>query len=389
MHEFAELDFTADDIAVRDLARRFTEEHVAPHAHRIDEEESFPMDAIRAAADIGLLGILIPEDEGGSGGSMLQYCLTMEELSTACGATAATFMTQAHGMIPIHLAGNAEQKARWLPRACTGEVITAIALTEPHAGSDMPAMTTSAKKVDGGYLINGEKIFITNGNYADVISLFARTSPERYDGISLFAVDAKSEGITFGKPIKKMGIRGSDTAQIFFTDVFVPESDLLGEEGIGFRTAMGALGDARISTAAKAIGLARGSWDRAFAYSQEREQFGRPIYEFQAIQMRLMRLFSMLTSARLMTYQLARAIDQGVRSEYAVESAMAKAYCSDVAMEVTSDCVEVLGGYGYTREYEVERFMRDAKIAQIYDGTNDINRTVMAKQILRRHGGRS
>jgi alkylation response protein AidB-like acyl-CoA dehydrogenase len=186
-----------------------------------------------------------------------------------------------------------------------------------------------------------------------------------------------------------MGIRGSDTAQIFFTDVFVPESDLLGEEGIGFRTAMGALGDARISTAAKAIGLARGSWDRAFAYSQQREQFGRPIYEFQAIQMRLMRLFSMLTSARLMTYQLARAIDQGVRSEYAVESAMAKAYCSDVAMEVTSDCVEVLGGYGYTREYEVERFMRDAKIAQIYDGTNDINRTVMAKQILRRHGGRS
>lgn len=248
-------------------------------------------------------------------------------------------------------------------------------------------MTTSAKKVDGGYLINGEKIWITNGNRADVISLFARTGPERYDGISLFAVDMKSDGITFGKPIKKMGIRGSDTAQIFFTDVFVPDSDLLGAEGIGFQTAMGALGDARISTAAKAIGLARGSWDRAFAYAQEREQFGRPIYEFQAIQMRLMRLLSSLTSARLMTYQLARMIDRGMRTEYAVEAAMAKSYCSDVAMEVTSDCVEVLGGYGYAREYEVERFMRDAKIAQIYDGTNDINRTVMAKQILRRRGG--
>lgn len=389
MHDFAELDFTDDDLAVRDLARRFTAEHVAPHARRIDEEELFPIDAIRAAADLGLLGILIPEEEGGSGGSMLQYCLTMEELSTACGSTAATFMTQSHGMIPIHLAGNDEQKARWLPAACRGEIITAIALSEPQAGSDMPAMTTFAKKVDGGYRINGEKIWITNGNHAGVISLFARTSADRYNGISLFAVDAKSDGITFGKPIKKMGIRGSDTAQIFFTDVFVPDSDLLGEEGIGFRTAMGALGDARISTAAKAIGLARGSWDRAFAYAQEREQFGQPIYEFQAIQMRLMRLFSMLTSARLMTYQLARAIDRGVRSEYAVEAAMAKAYCSDVAMEVTSDCIEVLGGYGYAREYEIERFMRDAKIAQIYDGTNDINRTVMAKQMLRRRGAKS
>jgi alkylation response protein AidB-like acyl-CoA dehydrogenase len=387
MHEFAEIDFSEDDRAVRALAAELTAREVAPRAREIDEGEMFPHDALRAFGDAGLLGILVPEEFGGSGGTMLQYCIVMEEIATACGSTAATFMTQVHGMLPILLAGSAEQKKQWLAEAAVGQRITAIALTEPHAGSNVAGMRTASRREGDGYRISGNKIFITNGNEADIMCVFARTDPDdRHGGISLFVVETKSDGVSFGPPLKKMGIRGSDTAEVFFDNVYVPASQRLGDEGIGFSIAMGALGDARISTAAQAVGLARGAWDRAFAYAQQREQFGKVIYEFQAVQLRLMELFSQLVSGRLMVYQLARMIDRGLRSEYSVEASMAKSYCSDMAMEVTTRSVDVLGGYGYMREYEVERFMRDAKITQIYDGTNDINRMVMARQMVRRAG---
>jgi alkylation response protein AidB-like acyl-CoA dehydrogenase len=387
MHEFAEIDFTEEDRAVRALAAELVAREVAPRAREIDEKELFPRDALRVFGDAGLVGILVPEEFGGSGGTMLQYCIVLEEISTACGATAATFMTQVHGMLPIVLAGSDEQKKQWLSEAATGQRVTAIALTEPQAGSDVAGMRTAARRDGDGYRISGSKIFITNGNEADIMCVFARTDPDdRHGGISLFVLDTKSDGVSFGPPLKKMGIRGSDTAEVFFDDVFVPQSQRLGGEGIGFPIAMGALGDARISTAAQAVGLARGAWDRAFAYARQREQFGRVIYDFQAVQLRLMELFSQVVSGRLMVYQLARMIDHGLRSEYSVEASMAKSYCSDMAMEVTTRAVDVLGGYGYMREYEIERFMRDAKITQIYDGTNDINRMVMARQIVRRSG---
>ena len=384
MHEFAEIDFTDDDRAVQELARDLVRREIAPRARAIDENEEFPVEALKALGAAGLTGILVPEEYGGSGGTMLQYCIVLEEIASACGATAVTYMTQIHGMLPVLLAGNDDQKRRWLPRAAAAESITAIAITEPNAGSDVAGMQTTARKVDGGYVLNGSKIFISNGNHADQISVFARTSPDRYGGISIFVLETKSDGVSFGEALKKMGIRGSDTAQIFFEDVFVPEEQRLGDEGIGFRIAMGALGDARISTAAQSAGLARGAWDRAYSYARERRQFGKPIYEFQAVQLRLMALFAKVCSARLMVFNLARMIDAKLRDEYSVEAAMAKSYCSDVAMEVTSGAVEVFGGYGYMREYEVERYMRDAKITQIYDGTNDINRIAMARQLSRR-----
>jgi alkylation response protein AidB-like acyl-CoA dehydrogenase len=386
MHDFADIDLTDDDRAVRSLARDLVKQEVAPRARAVDEGEEFPRAALEALGKAGLTGILAPQEFGGSGGTMLQYCLVLEEIASECGSTAATFMTQIHGMLPILIAGSDEQKKQWIPRAAVADRVTAIALTEPGAGSDVAAMRTTARAVDGGYRIDGSKIFITNGNQADQMCVFARTGSDRYGGVSLFVLDAKTEGISFGSPLKKMGIRGSDTAEIFFQDVFVPTEQRLGDEGVGFPTAMGALGDARISTAAQAVGLARGAWDRAFHYARRREQFGQAVYEFQAVQLRLMDLFAKLCAARLMVYTLARTIDAGLRDEYSVEASMAKAHCSDVAMEVTTRAVDVFGGYGYMREYEIERFMRDAKITQIYDGTNDINRLLMARRMARRLG---
>jgi alkylation response protein AidB-like acyl-CoA dehydrogenase len=294
-------------------------------------------------------------------------------------------MTQIHGMLPVLLAGSEEQKQKWLPPAVAGDKVTAIAITEPNAGSDVASMQTVAVRDGDDYVINGSKIFITNGGVADWVCVFAKTDPAaRHDGISMFLVERGTPGFSCGKPLRKMGIRGSNTAELFFSDMRVPAANRLGAEGIGFGIAMGALGDARISTAAQALGLAQGAYDIAFEYAQNRKQFGKPIYSYQAVQLTLMDMYMSIVSARLMTYQLARMIDQKARSEFSLESAMAKVHCSDMVMKVTTDAVQLLGGYGYIRDYDVERFMRDAKITQIYDGTNQINRFVMAKRLLKR-----
>jgi butyryl-CoA dehydrogenase len=384
LRDLVYLDLSPDDIAIRDLAREIVDKEIAPIARRIDEDEEFPRTALHTLGSTGLIGLLVPEQYGGSGGTMLQYCLVLEEIASACGATAATYMTQVHGMLPLLQVGSETQKERWLPASALGDRVMSIALTEPSAGSDLASIRTRAKRVDGGYLINGSKIFITNGNESDIMSVFVRTSDERHKGMTILLVESSAPGLSFGKPLEKMGIRGSDTAEIFFSNVFVPDEQRIGQEGEGFKVVMGALGDARISTAAQACGLGRGAWARAYEYALRREQFGQRIFEFQAIQLRLMTMLSKVTSAQVLLYQVARMIDQGTRPEYSIESAMAKSYCSDLAMEVTTGCVDVLGGYGYTREYEVERFMRDAKVTQIYDGTNDVNRLVMARQLERR-----
>lgn len=383
--DMTDMDLGPDDVALRDMVRQVVAREVAPQARLIDEEERFPREALRTFGRQGLLGILVPEQYGGAGTSMLQYVIAMEEIAKACGATSATFMTQVHGMLPVLLAGSEEQKQQWLPPAVAGERVTAIAITEPNAGSDVASMQTVAVRDGDDYVINGSKIFITNGGVADWVCVFAKTDPaSRHEGISLFLVERSAPGFSCGKPLRKMGIRGSNTAELFFSDVRVPVANRLGAEGIGFGIAMGALGDARISTAAQALGLAQGAYDIAFEYAQTRKQFGKPIYSYQAVQLTLMDMYMSIVSARLMTYQLARMIDRKARSEFSLESAMAKVYCSDMAMKVTTDAVQLLGGYGYIRDYDAERFMRDAKITQIYDGTNQINRLVMARRMLKR-----
>ena len=383
--DLTDLDLGPEDVALRDMVRQVVAREVAPRARLVDEEERFPREALHTFGRQGLLGILVPEQYGGAGTSMLQYVIAMEEIAKACGATSATFMTQIHGMLPVLLAGSEEQKQKWLPPAVAGDKVTAIAITEPNAGSDVASMQTVAVRDGDDYVINGSKIFITNGGVADWVCVFAKTDPAaRHDGISMFLVERGTPGFSCGKPLRKMGIRGSNTAELFFSDMRVPAANRLGAEGTGFGIAMGALGDARISTAAQALGLAQGAYDIAFEYAQNRKQFGKPIYSYQAVQLTLMDMYMSIVSARLMTYQLARMIDQKARSEFSLESAMAKVHCSDMVMKVTTDAVQLLGGYGYIRDYDVERFMRDAKITQIYDGTNQINRFVMAKRLLKR-----
>jgi alkylation response protein AidB-like acyl-CoA dehydrogenase len=382
---FADLGLSDDDLAVRHAVRQIVAAEIEPLARQVDEDELFPHHGLMTLAEGGFTGILIPEEFGGAGGTMMQYCIAMEEISYACAATAATFMTQLHGVLPILIAGTDEQRWRWLPETVSAQQIAAIAITEPHAGSDVASMSTIALRVDGGYVLNGQKIFITNGNHAGLMTVFARTDPkDRHKGISIFALDLPADGVTFGEPLKKMGIRGSDTATVFFDDVFLEEDRLVGGEGAGFGVAMGALGDARISTAAQAVGIARRAYDTASEYLQAREQFGKPVADFQAVQVPLMDMYSDITAARLMLYQLARYIDARARTEFSVEAAMAKVYCSDIAVRTTSTAVELMGGYGYMREYVVERLARDAKITQIYDGTNAINRLNMARRMRKR-----
>jgi alkylation response protein AidB-like acyl-CoA dehydrogenase len=382
--ELYELDLSEDDISLRKTIRSLVDKEVRPRAREIDETESFPVDAMKAFGDLGLFGILTPEEYGGGDGTMLQYSIVAEEIARACAATCASYITQIHGMLPIQAAGSEEQKAEWLPAMCEGSRLGAIAITEPDAGTDIHSMRTRAVRDGDDYIITGQKMFITNGGKADVIALFARTGEDSKTGISLFLVEADSPGFTALPSLPKTGIRGSNTVPLSLDSVRVPARNRLGEEGIGFHLAVTVLSDARLSTAAQAVGIAQGAWDIAYAYVQEREAFGHPVSEFQAVQLRLAEMYGPLTAARLLTYQVARLMDAKGRAEYSVEAALAKQYCGDIAMNVASQAVQLMGGYGYMREYEAERFFRDAKITQIYDGTNDVNRLVMMRQLMKR-----
>lgn len=379
-----EHDLSPADVAVRDEIRRLVRKEIAPTARETDELERFPAEHLALLARHGYTGMLVPEAGGGGGATMLQYCLVMEEIARGCAATAATYMTQVHGMLPVLFGGTAEQRSRWLPSLMSAQRIASIAVTEPQAGSDVAALRTSAVPVDGGYRLNGQKMFITNGNHAGLMCVFARTGPDRHTGVSAFAVELPRPGVSFGEPLHKMGIRGSDTAAVFFDDVFVPADCLIGGVGHGFTVALRSLGEARFSTAAQALGIAARSLEIADGYVRGREQFGRPVIEFQAVQLALVDMYTAVTSARLMLHAAARRRDAGRHAELDLDAAMVKVYCSDVAMSVSSAAVSLLGGYGYIRDHEVERLMRDAKITQIYDGTNDVNRLNMAR-FLRRH----
>ena len=373
---------TEEQRMIRDLARQIAREKVAPLAAHVDETESYPEDSIRALIQQELYGIWVPEAYGGSAMGCLALALVCEEIAWACAATATQYLDQPLGGLPILLFGTEAQKQKYLPRLASGALLTAYALSEPGAGSDAAGLKTTAVRRGDHYVLNGSKQWCTNGDHAGIITLFATVDPsQRAKGITAFLVEADRPGFSVGKKEKKMGIRGSPTVALHLNDCVVPVEQRLGEEGEGFSIAMGILDITRPAVGAMAVGIAQAALDAAVGYARERQQFGQPIAAFQGIQFMLADMAMQVHSARLMVHHAARQVDAGVRGNTA-EAAMAKCWAADAAMKVTTDAVQIFGGYGYTREFPVERFMRDAKIMQIYEGTNQIQRVVIARELL-------
>lgn len=364
---------------IRKMVRDFAKNEVAPTAAQRDEEERFDRGIFTQMADLGLTGIPWPEQYGGIGSDYLAYCIAVEELSRVCASTGVTL--SAHTSLagwPIYTFGTEEQKQKYLKPMATGEKIGAYGLTEPSAGSDAGGMRTLAVKDGEDYILNGSKIFITNGGEADIYVVFARIDPNE-KRTSAFIIEKDMPGFSVGKKEKKLGIRSSPTTEIIFEDCRVPKENLLGNEGEGFKVAMMTLDGGRNGIAAQAVGIAQGALDAAVAYAKERQQFGKPIISQQGIAFKLADMATSIEAARLLTYQAAWLESQGL--PYGKESAMSKLYAGDTAMKVTTEAVQVFGGYGYTKDYPVERFMREAKITQIYEGTQEIQRLVISRYL--------
>ena len=376
---------TDDQREIRELIRDLAREKVAPRAHDIDATGEFPADMVALLRDHDVFGLCIPEEYGGTGTGTLMVLVAIEELAKVCGTTSLLLAAQELGSLPIKLAGNQEQKAKYLPRLASGELLPAYALTESGSGSDSAAMRTAAKRDGDHYVINGDKRFITNASVAGVYIVFAKTNRSAgHRGISAFIVDADTPGFQVSRLEAKMGIKGSTTGELFFTDMRVPVENLLGEEGEGFKLAMRVLDHSRPGIGAQALGLAQGATDYALDYAKTRETMGKPIAQHQMIAGMLADMETKCEAGRGLLYKVGLMIDEGApAADLTKFSAMAKLYCSDIAMEVTTDAVQILGGYGYIREYPVERMMRDAKITQIYEGTNQIQRLVIAREMLR------
>jgi alkylation response protein AidB-like acyl-CoA dehydrogenase len=373
---------TDEQRMIRDLARKVAREKIAPHAADVDERERYPEEAMRALAESGLFGIWVPEEYGGSAMGCLALSLVSEEIAWACAASATQYLDQPLGGLPILYHGSEEQKKRYLPRLATGEMLSAYSLSEPEAGSDAAALKTSAVRRGDHYVLNGAKQWCTNGDHADVVCVFATVDPaKRAKGVTAFLVDKGTPGFSVGKKERKMGIRGSPTVALHFTDCRIPAEQRLGAEGEGFRIAMSTLDVTRPATGAMAVGIAQAALDAATAYAKERRQFGQRIADFQGIQFMLADMAIQVHGARLMVHHAARQVDAGVEGN-TLEASMAKCWAGDAAMKVATDAVQIFGGYGYTREFPVERFMRDAKIMQIYEGTNQIQRVIIARELL-------
>lgn len=368
---------------MRQVVRDFAENEVAPTAAIRDEEERFDRKIFDKMAELGLTGIPWGEEYGGAGADYLSYVIAVEELSRVCASTGVTLSAHVSlGSWPIYKFGTEEQKQRFLRPLAEGKVIGAYGLTEPGSGSDAAGMKTTAVKDGNEYVLNGSKIFITNGGEAGIYVVFAVTQPElKHKGITAFIVEADRPGFSVGKKEKKLGIRSSPTTEIIFDNVRLPEFNRLGQEGEGFKIAMMTLDGGRNGIAAQALGIAQGAFEHALAYAKERKQFGRPIADNQGISFKLADMATKIEAARLLTYQAAWLEDH--KLPYGKASAMAKLFAGDTAMEVTTEAVQIFGGYGYTREYPVERFMRDAKITQIYEGTNEIQRLVISNYLIK------
>ncbi len=373
---------TDDQLEFRDTIRQIVAERVAPRAAEIDAKAEYPWDLRKLFAEQDLLGLPFPEEYGGTGTGTLMLNVAVEEVARACASTALILMIQELGTLPIQLFGTEELKQRFLPRCASGEWSPAFALSEPEAGSDPGGMITRAVRDGDEWVINGTKNWITNLGVADFYIVFAKTDPQaaRSRGISAFVVEADREGFSVGKLEHKLGIKGSPTGQPIFDDVRVPAENLIGEVDKGMHVALGTLDHSRLGVAAQAVGIAQGATDHAAAYAVERRQFGQPIADFQGIQFKLADMETRTAAARELLYRACAKIDRG-EADAGKYSAMAKLFASDTAMAVTVEAVQVLGGYGYVNEYPVERYMRDAKITQIYEGTNEIQRLVIARSL--------
>jgi alkylation response protein AidB-like acyl-CoA dehydrogenase len=373
---------------LRESVRALAEEKIAPHAAEVDETGEFPFDACKALVAADLHAVHIPEEYGGEGADALAAVIVIEEVARACASSSLIPAVNKLGTVPLLLSASEELKHRYLPPVARGEAMFSYALSEAEAGSDAAAMRTRAVRDGDHYVLNGTKTWITNAGVSEFYTVMAVTDPSAGPrGISAFVVEKSDEGVGFGPKEKKLGIKGSPTRQVILDNVRVPATRMIGEEGTGFKTALATLDHTRVTIAAQALGIAQGALDHAITYVKERKQFGKPLADFQGLQFMLADMAMKLEAARQLTYAAAAKSEQamhGTRSpDLTFFSSAAKCAASDAAMSITTDAVQLLGGYGYTRDYPLERMMRDAKITQIYEGTNQIQRMVMARQLLK------
>ena len=377
--------FTEYQAAIRDLSREIAEKEIRPIAAEYDREAKFPWPAVKVMAETDLFRVYIEDEYGGisDGSPIMNMVIVTEELSKACGGIALSFAGTALGTLPIILSGSEEQKKRWLPDIAAGKKLAAFALTEPQAGSDAGAVRTTAIRDGDHYVMNGTKQWITNGGEAEIYSVIALTNPAKGPrGASCIVVEKGTPGFTFGKKEDKLGIRASATRELIFQDCRVPVANCLGREGTGFITAMKTFDVSRPGVGAQAVGIAAGAFDLALEYACTRRQFGSPVGSFQGLRFMLADMATKIEAARALVYATARYIDTKPKERPTLYSAMSKCFASDVAMEVTTDAVQIFGGYGYMHDYPIEKYMRDAKITQIYEGTNQIQREEMSKTLI-------
>ncbi len=374
---------TEEQLEIKEIARKVAEEKIKPVRAKYDEENSFPWEIVEVFKQTDLFAVLVPEEYDGISGKVQDIAIITEELSRVCGGIGLSLGGSGLGMYPILISGSEEQKQKYLPKVANGEILAAFALTEANAGSDAGGMETTAVKDGDHYILNGTKQWITNGGEADIYTVFVLTDKSKgARGASCLIVEKGTEGFSFGKKEDKMGIRGSATRELIFDNCRVPVENLIGREGTGFMVAMKTLDKSRPMVAAQAVGIAQGAYEEAAKYAKQRIQFGKPISAFQGVQFMLADMATQIEAARALVMATARLIDSGEK-KYAKESAMCKVFASDMAMKVTTDAVQILGGYGYMKEYPVEKMMRDAKITQIYEGTNQVQRGVIASNLLK------
>ena len=378
-----DLFFNQDHIMIQDMVREFAESEIMPIARKLDEEEKFPTELVKQMGELGLMGINVPEKYGGSGLDMVAYATAVMGLARADASVAITMAAHTSlGTLPILLYGSNEQKKTYLPKLASGEVIGAFGLTEPEAGSDAGSTKTMAVKQGDDYVVNGGKIFITNAGKAGLLSFTSQIEHEgKLLGIGAFVIPTVTAGLEIGPKEKKMGWRASDTRQLFFHNMKIPASAMLGEPTDGFRTFLKTLTSGRISVGALAVGTAQGAYERALQYSTEREAFGRPINNFQSVSFKLADMATDIEASKLLIYHAAWMKDQN--KDIVKEAAMAKLFASETAMRVTTDAIQIHGGYGYVKEYDVERYFRDAKILEIGEGTSEIQRLIISREILK------
>ncbi|MGX1563687.1 acyl-CoA dehydrogenase [Streptomyces sp. NPDC055506] len=366
---------------LRDAVRSLAEAKIAPYAAAVDEEARFPQEALEALVGNDLHAVHVPEEYGGSGADALATVIVIEEVARVCASSSLIPAVNKLGSLPVILSGSEDLKKRYMTPLAKGDGMFSYCLSEPDAGSDAAGMKTKAVRDGDHWILNGVKRWITNAGESEYYTVMAVTDPtKRSKGISAFVVEKSDEGVSFGAPEKKLGIKGSPTREVYLDNVRIPTDRMIGEEGTGFATAMKTLDHTRITIAAQALGIAQGALDYAKGYVQERKQFGKAIADFQGIQFMLADMAMKISAARALTYQAAAASERG-DADLTYQGAAAKCFASDVAMEVTTDAVQLLGGYGYTRDYPVERMMRDAKITQIYEGTNQVQRIVIARNL--------